>query len=106
VARERGRRELRSLLSLVASRGRTLIGLVRSYESACEGGRSGSADCESLLVQIGTVAIEVGRALDEAEDLARRSWLPPGEVRDMRKQMDLDDRGRDEIANIARQYAR
>lgn len=106
VARARGRLEMRGALGIVASRGRQLLSLVRSYQGTCEGGNSSAAGCQRLLAQIGTLAIQVGRALDEAEDVARRSWMQPGDVRDMRREMGLDDRFWDDVANIARQYSR
>jgi hypothetical protein len=53
-----------------------------------------------------SLAIAVGAGLDDAEDAARTSWLPPGEVRDLRKRYGLDAAGWDEMVRLSRRFRR
>jgi hypothetical protein len=99
VKRAVGRQQLAGVLSVVASAGRELAKRVRSYRS-CKG------SCDHLLDGVGQLAMIVGKGIDEAEDIARRNWLDPGEVTDARKAAGLDSEYWDYIANIAREYSR
>ena len=64
------------------------------------------SSCEQLAAQIVALAITVGAGLEDAEDAARTSWLPPGEVRELRKRYGLDAAAWDEIVRLSRQYRR
>jgi hypothetical protein len=55
---------------------------------------------------MGRLAVAAGAGLDDAEDAARTSWLPPGEVREIRKRYGLDEAAWDDIARLSREYRR
>jgi len=107
VAREQGRQKLEAAIQRVASLGQQLVRMWQYYDGYCANNPAANpSTCEQLVERIGRLAIAVGAGLDEAEDAARTSWLPPGEVRDLRKRYGLDAAAWDEIVRVTRQFRR
>jgi hypothetical protein len=107
VAREQGRQRLEAAIQRVASLGQQLVRMWQYYDGYCANNPAANpSTCEQLVDRIGRLAIAVGAGLDDAEDAARTSWLPPGEVRDLRKRYGLDAAGWDEIVRVTRQFRR
>ena len=87
----------------IAQNARGLVEAVRTYELSC-GEDVVDQRCQGKLSTIGRLAIVIGAALDEADDIQRTSWLEPGVVRDLRERHGLDDGVWDEIERLTRQY--
>jgi hypothetical protein len=107
VARQQGRQKLEAAIAHVAQIGRELVRTSQYYQRLCSGEVPATpALCEQLADRMGRLAVTAGIGLDDAEDAARTSWLPPGEVREIRKRYGLDDAGWDQIARLSRQFRR
>jgi len=78
---------------------------VRRYQySGCsEAGAYGvgaSIVCSRARLQLGELVVAIGRGLEAAEDDARRSWVDPGTVRDVRSKHGLDAPAWDRVAEL------
>jgi hypothetical protein len=104
-AKQAGRQQLAQEFSALAGNARRLIRLVGIYEGARCHGRPDD-DCAAVLAEINRVAVQVGAGMDRTEEIARKSWLDPGVVREMRAQYGLDDSIWDEIERETREYRR
>jgi len=107
VARRQGRQKLEAAIAQVAQIGRELVRTWQYHHRLCSGKvPANPVACEQLADRMGRLAVAAGAGLDDAEDAARTSWLPPGEVRDIRNRYGLDTAGWDEIARLSREYRR
>ncbi len=102
--RDAGRRQLEARIQSLAVNAKRLVSDAQSYQAACSG--RDTATCQDSLRKIVALALVVGKQLSDAEDLARKSWLPAGEVRELREKYGLDHGVWDQAARLANRYAR
>jgi hypothetical protein len=95
---------LEAQIRSLAGNAKRLVRNAQFYQEACSG--QDTATCQDSLRQIVALALLVGRQLSDAEDLARKSWLPAGDVRELREKYGLDDGVWDMAARLANRYAR
>jgi hypothetical protein len=74
----------------------------RTFESVCLSTRGERTSCAGLCNDISSSAEAIGRGLEEAEDAARRSWVPPGVIRDLRRKHGLEEPTWADIAGTVR----
>jgi hypothetical protein len=107
VTRQRGRQKLEAAMAQVAQTGRELVRTAQYYQRLCSGEVPATPSlCAQLADRMGRLAVAAGAGLDDAEDAARTSWLPPGEVREIRKRYGLDEAAWDDIGRLSREYRR
>lgn len=106
AARAEGRQKLEAAIHRVASLGVEMVRYAQHYDLHCRNTVAADPVCAQVLARIGALAVAVGAGLDAAEDAARTSWLPPGEVRAMRERYGLDAAVWDEIVRVTRQFRR
>ena len=104
VQRKQAREQLARLFQSLGPNGRTLIRNVERHVQSC--GNVTDGLCAQSLENIGRQAIVVGKQLDYAQELARTSWLPPGDVRELREKHGIDDGVFDQIVRIVNRYSR
>lgn len=102
VKRKQAKAELEHLFRSLGPNGRSLIRNAERYVKSC--GSVTDGFCVQLLENLGRQAIAVGKQLDSAQELARTSWLPPGEVRALRERHGIDDSMFDQLVRLVRQY--
>jgi hypothetical protein len=78
---------------------------VQSYERGCKGTIPGPY-CDSSLESIRRQAITVARDLDAAQEIARKSWVSPGGMRELRDKHRLGHAVWDQLITIVNVYAR
>jgi hypothetical protein len=108
-AREAGKQRLEQRLSRISDDAGQLVRAVSEWQASCfKGGTplydEPAVDCDGMIREVGRLAIAVGRGLDDAEDEARRSWVEPGTVRELRDQYGLGHSKWDELSSRVRQY--
>lgn len=101
-ARRDGIQKLESIFRAMERPARELVRLVGIYQN-CTSGKL-NRGCDSQLPPIGLKAIEVGRHMDEAQTVARTSYITPGELRDVRDRLGLDHRIWDLTVRLAAKY--
>jgi hypothetical protein len=104
VQRKMAREQLVRLFQSLGPNGRALIEIVERHVRSC--GNETEGLCRQSLENIGRQAYVVGKQLDSAQELARTSWLPPGEVRELREKHGIDDGVFDQIVRIVNRYSR
>jgi hypothetical protein len=100
-----GRTLLEMQMDAIASTARQMVPLAEQYESSCGRGKE-SDECERLLDELATLALRAGSALDQAEDISRKYWLEPGDVRALRERRGLSASVWDKLARLASQFRR
>jgi hypothetical protein len=63
----------------------------REFESVCLSPRGNPGSCQRLFDDIAAGGEALQRGLEEAENDARRSWVSPGVVRDLRSKHGLEE---------------
>lgn len=104
ATRLEGRRQLAQIFSSLPGDARALLQSIDTHMKACGDQRGGQ--CNVSLENIGRQAIVVGRKLHAVHEIARKSWIPPGEVRELRQRAGMDDAAWDQLVRIVNQYAR
>ena len=101
--RDAARRRLDSSYADIAGMAWSFIQAVREYETCVNMQLNLTQHCRALANRIETSARAIAASMEEAEDAARQGWLPPGEVRDMRRRYRMDDSFWDELVALVRQ---
>jgi hypothetical protein len=104
VQRKQAREQLARLFQTLGPNGRALIQNVERHVRSC--GNETEGLCAQSLENIGRQVYVVGTQLDAAQELARTSWLPPGEIRELREKHGIDDGVFDQIVRIVNRYRR
>jgi hypothetical protein len=86
---ERALVALERALVALERRSATLRQRLRVYEEGCRG-RFNVMGCPGLKQEIEGLLREIGAGLQAAEDSARRAWVYPGTVREIRQRHGLD----------------
>lgn len=102
--RAEARRKLAEIFRRLGPAGRTLIRAAKIHVQSC--GNVTEGQCRVSLENLGRQAIAVGTTLRDAQELARTSWLAPGDIRELRRTHGIDDRVFDEIVRIVSRYSR
>jgi hypothetical protein len=102
--RAAARSRLQSTYRSIGSQAQRLIRDAQDYVRTC--GNDTQGYCGVSLQRIGQQAVDIGRELRDAQELARTSWLNPGEVREMREQNGLDDTVFDRLISLVNKYGR
>lgn len=105
VAREEGERRLDLALAGLEAEVRRLSSNARTFRNVCVGTQGDPRSCQELLEDLSAAREQVGRRLDEAEDDARRSWVSPGVVRDLRQRHGLEETTWDDLEATVRGLA-
>ena len=107
VKREQAEKHFDQTLARLGAEARRLNLNADQFESMCVGGRGEPGSCLRLLGQISASADSLGRGVQEAEEEARRAWVTPGVVRDLREKRGLDEGTlRDQATRVERLAAR
>jgi hypothetical protein len=106
--REEGKQRLEKRLSQISDQASQLLTSIGEWQSSCRQGGTPlydqpAADCDGMIREIGRLAIAVGNGLEQAEDEARRSWVEPGVVRQLRADYGLESSKWDELSSRVRQ---
>jgi hypothetical protein len=107
--REAGRKRLQEAMAGLQVQAVNLGELVRYYDAHCrtpqwtnQAATTPQTSCVEALQAIGMLGIAVGHGLEQAEDDARRAWLAPGIVRQMREEYGLSHSFWDELSRAVR----
>jgi hypothetical protein len=106
--REAGKQRLEKRLSQISDQASQLLVSIGEWQASCHAGGTPlydqpAVDCDGMIREIGRLGIAVGRGLEEAEDEARRSWVEPGTVRELRAEYGLESSKWDELSSKIRQ---
>jgi len=99
IERDAGERRLEQTLAKLAAEMTRLSTNAREFESVCLSSRGDPSSCERLFSDISSSEEALGRGLDKAEEDARRSWVSPGVVRDLRRRYGLEESTWRDLAN-------
>lgn len=103
--RASGKRKLADVYAHIAGQASQLVDVAQQYVGkGCE--TTVSDECGVLLQALDSLACAVGRNLDMANDLARQSWVLPGDVRELRGQYGLEERFWYELSSLARRHCK
>jgi hypothetical protein len=91
IERDAGERRLEQTLARLEVERISLSANAREFESVCLSTRADHSSCERLFNDISSSGEALGRGLEGAEEDARRSWVSPGLVRDLRRRHGLDE---------------
>jgi hypothetical protein len=94
---------LESLLSSMRGEASGLISAAQRYQQNCTGVNATNV-CEDEIRQVARQAVVVGKMLDEANELARKSRITPGELRELREKHGLDSALWDATVRFAAKY--
>ncbi len=94
---------LESRLSSMRSSATGLVSAAQRYQQNCTGVNATNV-CEDEIRQVARQAIIVGKMLDEANNLARKSGITPGKLRELREKHGLGDTVWDAALRFAAQY--
>ena len=107
--REAGRKRLQDAMAGLQVQAANLGELVRYYDAHCrtpqwtnQAATTPQTSCMEAFQAIGMLGMAVGHGLEQAEDDARRAWLPPGIVRQMREQYGLSHSFWDDLSRTVR----
>jgi len=103
IQKQMGIAKLESLLSSMRGPALGLVNAVMRYQQNCTGSNSNSV-CADEINQLARQAIIVGKMLNEAHNLARRSGVTPGELRALREKHGLDHQVWDAAIRFAAKY--
>src|SRR5262249_22101311 len=102
--RAAARGELEESYQRINAVARTFVEGVQLYESSrCEDAGY-SPRCARLLANIATLAFSIGSSMEDAEDAARRGWLPPGEVTATRARYGMSSSYWDRLVELVHRY--
>ncbi len=99
IERDAGERRLERTLATLEVEKISLSANTREFESVCLSTRGEPSSCERLFNDISSGGEALGRRLEGAEEDARRSWVSPGFVRDLRGRHGLDESTWTDLAN-------
>lgn len=91
VKREQAESGFDQTLGRLQAEAKRLVLNATQFESLCLGGPGEPASCARVLNQISASADSLSRGMQEAEEEARRAWVTPGVVRDLRQRHGLDE---------------
>ena len=103
--RRAGTEALEASIQALAKKADRLATTLRQYEVECEGPRAGGEDvrgCAPADEDLAKTAAEIGAGIEAAEDEARRAWVLPGVVREVRQKHKLDPAQWDALAGAVR----
>jgi hypothetical protein len=106
--REAGKQVLAQRLSQISDQASQLLVSIGEWQASCQSGGTPlydqpAVDCDGMIREIGRLGIAVGKGLEQAEDEARRSWVEPGTVRELRAEYGLESSKWDELSSRIRQ---
>jgi hypothetical protein len=102
VRREQGEQRLEQTLARLQGDVTRLSANARQFQSICLGTHGDASSCERLFREISSSATTLDRGLQEAEEDARRAWVVPGLVRDLRQRHGLDEATWSELSAMVR----
>ncbi len=102
LAREEGEKRLEQNYARLSREMSRLTENAREFESVCLGLRGEPRSCRRLFDEISSSAQALGQGLDDAEEDARRSWVAPGVVRDLRRKHGLEEPSWSDLASTVR----
>jgi hypothetical protein len=102
VRREQGEQRLEQTLARLEGEVTRLSANTRQFQSICLGTRGDASSCERLFSEISSGANTLDRGLQEAEEDARRAWVVPGLVRDLRQRHGVDEATWSELSATVR----
>jgi hypothetical protein len=105
IERDAGERRLEQALAKLAAEMTRLSTNAREFESVCLGTRGDPSSCERLFSDMSSGQEALGRGLEEAEEDARRSWVSPGVVRDIRRRHGLEESTWRDLADTVRRLS-
>jgi hypothetical protein len=105
VEREAGERRLAQALARLEAEVTRLAANARQFESVCLSTRADRGSCERVLAEMSSTGERLGQSLDSAEDDARRSWVSPGVVRDLRRRHGLEEGMVSDLTSTVRRLA-
>jgi hypothetical protein len=103
--RDAGQERLEQRLARLQAELTRLSANTREYESACLGMRGDPRSCQRLFDEIASGGEGLERGLQEAEEDARRSWVLPGVVRDLRRKHGLEESACSDVVSAVRRLA-
>ena len=75
----------------IASGGRRWMEDAALYDRTCRAALPGARTCRAQHVRLRARAAALAEQIDAAEDLGRRGWIEPGEIREIAHRQGLDD---------------
>lgn len=102
--REQAEKRFEQVLARLGAEASRLNVNARRFESICLGGRGEPSSCEEGLGQISATADSLSRGVQEAEEEARRDWVTPGVIRDLRSRHGLDESNLGDLAASIRRF--
>ncbi len=102
LAREQAERRLDETYARLSREMSRLTANATEFESVCLGLRGEPRSCRRLFDEISSGADALGRGLEDAEEDARRSWVPPGVVRDLRRDHGLEEQDWNDLVGTVR----
>jgi hypothetical protein len=107
LKREQAEKRFEQALARFGAEATSLDLNARRFEAICLGGRGEPSSCAHGLGEISATLESLSRGVQEAEEEARRDWVAPGVIRDMRSRHGLDESQMGELnANVRRFEAR
>lgn len=94
---------LESMLSSMRGAASDLVSAAQRYQQNCTGSNSNNV-CEDEIRQVARRAIVVGKMLDEVNNLARKSGITPGKLRELREKHGLGNQIWDAALRFAARY--
>ena len=91
IERDAGEKRLEQTLARLEVERISLSANAKEFEAVCLSTRGDPRSCERLFNDISSSGDAIGRGLEGAEEDARRSWVSPGLVRDLRLRHRLDE---------------
>ncbi len=104
IKRREGRQKLQTVFRSLRSRGARFVTDAESYYKSCGGDTE--SYCGAQLQRLVAQALIIGALLDESREIARKSYLPAGEVRKLREQSGLEHRVWSDMERLAARLRR
>jgi hypothetical protein len=103
--RARGLADFETALAGLSARLGDFREKLRRYRAQCTGGTTQVAGCDAALQEVQEVARQIVSDIAAADEQARRSWVDPGQRRESRERIGLDEKGVAELAKAAAEAA-
>jgi len=100
--REAGEKRLEETLAKLKAEMDLLSRNAREFEAVCLSVRSDPGSCQGLFRSVAAGGEALRRGVEDAEEDARRSWVSPGVVRDLRRKHGLEEQACADIAETVR----
>lgn len=104
LQRAAARRRLAATYMKIYSVMGSFLQAVQQYERRCGDAGVATNVCASQFRKLASMTVGIATAMSLAEEEARQGWVPPGEVRQLRMGLGLDDSNWDELARAVERY--